>query len=305
MGGDDWRFGYVPSEDGSAEFIRSLGAQDLRAAAPWLFDADDESPVLLYRALLKADPKWIVGKQGIGDCVSWGWAHGATLLRAINFTIDPSIEFRHAATEPIYGGSRVEALGKTRGGYSDGSYGAAAAKWVTRFGILFREDYAGLADLTRYSADRAKDWGNYGCGGRDDRGRLDARAKVHPIRGVALVVDFEQAAVAIRHGYPVPVCSGQGFRSVRDRDGFALPSGSWSHCMVFIGARFGARPGLLCLNSWGPNWISGPRWPADQPEGSFWVDARVATRMLAGRDSFAISDLAGWPARKLDHLRGW
>jgi hypothetical protein len=102
-------------------------------------------------------------------------------------------------------------------------------------------------------------------------------------------------------GYPVPVCSGQGVSSTRDSEGFAAPRGSWAHCMCFTGVRFGARPGLLCQNSWGPNWIDGPKYPEDQPEGSFWVDADVATRMLKGGDSFAVSGYEGFPFRDLRH----
>src|SRR5690606_38137456 len=111
---------------------------------------------------------------------------------------------------------------------------------------------------------------------------------------VVLVTTFREAGAAIQSGYPVAVCSGQGFASQRDGQGFAAARGSWAHCMVFIGVRFD-RPGLLCLNSWGPRWIGGPKWPDDQPDGSFWVDARTCDRMLAGRDSFAISGYRGFP----------
>ena len=210
-----------------------------------------------------------------------------------------SAEWRPAATEAIYGGSRVEARGVTFGGWSDGSYGAAAAKWLMGWGVLFRQPYD-TADLSVYSASRAKQWGAYGCGGKGDDGRLDAIAKQHPIRHVALVTNFDEAAAAIRSGYPVAVCSMQGFTSRRDADGFCRASGSWAHCMCFIAVRYD-RPGLLCLNSWGPNWVSGPKWPDDQPDGSFWVEAAVATRMLRGRDSFAVSGYQGFPYRKLDH----
>ena len=69
---------------------------------------------------------------------------------------------------------------------------------------------------------------------------------------------FAEAAAAIRNGYPVAVCSGQGFTMTRDRDGFCLPRGSWGHCMCFIGVAVGRRPGLCCLQSWGPNTPDGP-----------------------------------------------
>lgn len=301
--------GYTPKPEKTEGFLRSLPKPLLRDVNPHLFeDTKDRKPVLLYRALYEAYAKshngqsWVVGRQGIGDCVSWGWAHGADIHLAVLWKLGLSTTWKPAATEAIYGGSRVEAEGQSFGGWSDGSYGGAAAKWVRDWGILFRQPYPDQSvDLTRYSAERAKDWGAYGCGGRGDSGKLDAIAKKHPVRHVALVTNFAEAAEAISNGYPVPVCSGQGFTSQRDQDGFCRASGSWSHCMCFVGVRFEPRPGLLCLNSWGPDWVSGPKWPSDQPEGSFWVDASTATRMLSGRDSFAVSGYEGFPARNLDN----
>ena len=216
-----------------------------------------------------------------------------------------------AATESIYGGARVEASGVRRGGWGDGSYGGAAAKWVRKWGVLLRADYSKKTgndehDLRRYSSKKAKDWGNYGCGGqRDDTGDgpLDKIAREHPVKTTSLVVNFEEAAAAISNGYPVPVCSGQGFSSSRDNDGFCRARGSWSHCMLFWGVRFGRRPGLLCANSWGHS-VDGTRWPKKMPDSvaacSWWVDADVATRMLRGQDSFAMSGFEGFKRRQVD-----
>jgi hypothetical protein len=304
-----WHFGYTPNREATQRFLRSLEKPTLAEAGPELLTkASDDQPVLLYRALVAAyadhygGKQWVVGKQGIGDCVSWGWHHGADVTLAVDWKLGRTSEWRESASEAIYGGARVEGAGVSRGGYMDGSYGGAAAKWVKDTGgILFRQPYADLGfDLTEYSAARAKDWGNYGCGGSRDSGRADSEAKKHPIRTVALVRNFAEAAAAIQAGYPVPVCSGQGFSSRRDEQGFARASGSWSHCMCFIGVRFD-RKGLLCLNSWGPSWIDGPKWPSDQPDGSFWVDERTAARMLAGEDSFAVSGYEGFPYRDLKH----
>jgi len=299
--------GYTPHPRETERFLRSMPKPSIRDQGPDLFRADvRDHTTLLYRALYEAHETkygrhWVVGAQGIGDCVSWGWAHAADIHLAVMWKLGESSEWRPAATEAIYGGSRVEARGRTFGGWGDGSYGAAAAKWVRDWGVVFRQRYDDLGiDLTTYSAARAKQWGAYGCGGRNDDGRLDRLAKDHPIKRVALVTSFDEAAKAIQSGYPVAVCSGQGFSSRRDSQGFSAPRGSWSHCMCFIGVRFD-RPGLLCLNSWGPRWVTGPKWPDDQPDGSFWVDARVADRMLSGRDSFAVSGYEGFPYRPLDH----
>lgn len=301
-------YGYTPDREATKAFLATLPKPTLREAGPELFQAGPET-VLLYRPLYRAyeeysgGKKWTVGKQGIGDCVSWGWAHGADIHLAVMYELGDTAKWAPAATESIYGGSRVEARGVSRGGYSDGSYGAAAAKWVSGWGIIYRQPYDGLADLTDYSSSRAKSWGNFGNGGEADGGKLDEIAKEHPIKNVALVSNFSEAAQAIASGYPVPVCSGQGFSSRRDEEGFARPSGSWAHCMCFIGVRHD-RAGLLCLNSWGPNWISGPKWPEDQPDGSFWVDRATVDRMLSQNDSFAVSGYVGFPYRDLSH-RNW
>jgi hypothetical protein len=115
-----------------------------------------------------------VGRRqaGIGDCVSWGWAHGCDVCLAVEWKLHKSSEWRPAATEAIYGGSRVEARGVSRGGYSDGSYGGAAAKWMHDWGALFRQPYPDFGfDLTHYDAQRAKSWGNFGCGGEGASGK--------------------------------------------------------------------------------------------------------------------------------------
>ena len=331
-------FGYTPNPEATEALIRSLPQPTLRGAAPHLFDArgppagpqpgdgaalevtapiGDGQPVLLYRAMVEAfaathsGQAWVVGKQGIGDCVGWGHAHGAQCLLAVQWKLSGGGAWYEVSSEACYGGSRVEARGGGLAGYGDGSYGASAVKFLKNYGAVYRIDYRtetgnDETDLRVYSSRRAKSWGNFGNGGQPDRatGKLDAIAKLHPVRSIALCATFEEAAAAIANGYPVTVCSGQGFSSTRDADGFCRPSGSWSHCMVFVGVRFD-RKGLLCLNSWGPSWVRGPKWPSDQPDGSFWVDEATATRMLRGRDSWALGDQLGFPARKLNHRQGW
>lgn len=294
-------FGYVPSSADSARFLASLDKPFLFDAAPQL-STDRKDTVLLYRSLNEAyqyryGREWRVGSQGIGDCVSWGWAHAASIHTAVLWEKGEILEWQEVATEPIYGGSRVEAAGRSFGGWGDGSNGASAATWCRDYGLLFRQDYP-TADLKTYSAQRAKQWGAYGCGGKDDNGQLDGEAKRFPVKHIALVRSFDEAAAAIANGYPVAVCSGQGFTSQRDKAGFARAYGKWSHCMVFIGVRHD-RAGLLCLNSWGPDWISGPKYPDDQPDGSFWVDADTCTRMLRGGDSYAFAGPQGFKRR--DH----
>ena len=226
-------FGWIPDPAGVESFLNDertkhplfgLASQGLEAS---------EGTVLLYEPLLSLSPGWKRGSQGIGDCVSWGYELGCTTLAAIDIVLrrEPEAWKGPFATEPIYGGSRVEAQGRRRGGYTDGSYGGAAAKWVRDFGLLLRDNYSERTgnnehDLREYDSRVAKQWGNYGCGGKQDKGELDQIAKEHPVKTVSMVTTFSEAAKAISNGYPVPVCSGQGFTSKRDGDGFCKAKGS-------------------------------------------------------------------------------
>jgi hypothetical protein len=289
-------------------------ALDLAATASRI--GTDTPPIILFDALLPLEPGWARGRQGIGDCVSWGFELAATLNTAVDIMVRRAPwKWRGPyATEPIYAGARVEASGVKRGGYSDGTYGGVAAKWLTQWGALLRLDYS-LAtgnpehDLRKYDPNRAKAWGNFGCGGERDQDKLDAVARETPVKQAFLVPDFLRAAAAIESGYAVAVCSNQGF-GARGADGFAPAKGSWSHCMAFTGVRYD-NPGLLLSNSWGNSWgTSAPFYPADYPHAevikcSAWVDDRTCNRMLAQDDSYVLTDVQGLERREIDWAKGW
>jgi hypothetical protein len=76
--------------------------------------------------------------------------------------------------------------------------------------------------------------------------------------------------------------------------------------MVFCAVRYKANgspsDALLCLNSWGPRWISYQgKFPEDQPDGSFWVRRETVERMLGQGDSFAVGSVSGFGFRELDN----
>jgi hypothetical protein len=50
----------------------------------------------------------------------------------------------------------------------------------------------------------------------------------------------------------------------------------------------------LIQNSWNTNWCSGPRWPDDQPDGSFWARRRDIEAALQQGDSWAIGTSYEW-----------
>ena len=317
------QFGYIPDAPATRAFLKTLERPMFAEAGQDAIAKAKGVDTMLYRHADRAHRKvygtpFTCWNQGsIGSCVSFGWGMGSYIAQSVDYSTGRRPDApRLVATESIYGGSRVEARGIKFAGYSDGSYGGAAAKWVAGMpggigGILYRESY-GDFDLSTYSVSLCKEWGAYGNGGKGDDGKLDLVAGKNPAHDVALVTDFEQAAAAIESGFPVAVCSGVGFASVRNggsvaETGYASRRGSWAHCMVFISSRHaandGGSDGLLALNSWGPTWISGPKWPEDQPEGSFWVDRKTVDAMLSGEDSFAIGG-GGFRYRDLEH-KNW
>jgi hypothetical protein len=234
-----------------------------------------------------------VNQQNVGCCVGCGWTHCADVCQAAAIVAGQSFEWRPVSAEVIYGGSRVEVgRGRLSG---DGSVGAWAKEYVSsRGGIAAMQKYAG-ADLSTFSPARARDFGRRGV-----PPDIAAAAREHPVKSCALVKSWPDAKRAIQQGYPVAVCSDQGFRMERDSTGRCRPQGTWSHCMALIAVRIGPNEGGFLLNSWGDSAHTGPAWPPDMPVAGFWADSAVLDRMLRQGDSFALADVAGFPQRKLD-----
>jgi hypothetical protein len=228
----------------------------------------------------------------VGSCVSFGTAAAVEHLICVQIASGAREEYRDLVQEVIYGGSRVEVGGgRVRG---DGSVGAWAAKFVTDYGVLPRGVF-GRFDLRTYSVARCREFGNTGV-----PDELEPEARKHPVKAVANVRSWDEARAAVRNGYPLIVCSSQGFNMARDADGFCQPRGVWMHCMALVGVRGGSRPGGFLLNSWGASAHGGPRGVGDPSPAGFWADAAVLDRMLKQGDSWAFSNFRGFPARKLD-----
>jgi hypothetical protein len=83
--------------------------------------------------------------------------------------------------------------------------------------------------------------------------------------------------------------------------------------MAIIGVRFAKnappgttrpRDGVLVCNSWG-NYVGGGKFPADQPDGTFWITRPDAERILGQGDSYAIGSVeTGFKWRDL-HNGNW
>src|SRR4051794_2280025 len=198
-------------------------------AAPQLMGAPTPTePVLLYKAwrdVLGKDPAYPA--QQIGDCVSFGHGHGNDLLQCIEIGLGEPTVFQETDTEFIYATSREVAgiLGR-----QDGSYGAAAVKAMTTIGMVSRKL---LGADGSYSGNRAKDWGWHGA-----PANVKSEAAPYLLGASAQVTNWDELVAALQNGYPVTICTGQGFTLTRDDDGFCRAKGSWGHCMFIAGVRF-------------------------------------------------------------------
>jgi len=243
--------------------------------------------VLGWKIIEQARGKFENRIQGIGDCVSFGYAGAFDYTLACDIVIRGENEtFADCATEWIYGTSRV-LVGKGRLGNGDGSVGAWAVKAGLNHGNLFRMAY-GQYDLSTYSKQRAKSWGYRGLPLSLEQ-EADQYAIIEngiPARG------YEDCRDAIVCGYGVLCCSNRGYSDKRDKDGFLRPSGSWSHCEHFHSADDTRRPGLCKQNSWPPNWVSGPTMH-DAPPGSGWIDAEEVDKICRQNDTWIIPGVNG------------
>lgn len=288
-------FGYVSIPFVIQQHVRGLqAAYKFETAGATLAGSGSGQRMLLHKIVKAVAKKDFVHDQTIGDCVSHGWGLAVDILRCVQLFrqgLEANWNSQEVATEAIYALSRVE-IGGGQLGSSDGSTGVWASRAVEQYGVLLRKIYQISPsiswDLSNYSGSLASQWGRANAGLPDT---LEPIARQRPVRRTLLVTTYEEARDAIFAGFPVAVCSMQGFASSRDSKGFAAAQGSWAHCMCFIGMDDESpRKGLLCMNSWGPNWISGPK-TFDQPDGSFWVDKNVADAMLRGQDSYAVCDV--------------
>lgn len=306
------RFGYSPDPEGARLFASSLPTPTFAAAAPDAMQKSKPVDTFLWRPMNAAHvarygvPFRCSNQLDVGSCVSHGAAHAVYASEAVAWAMgerdEPPLLVHQGA---IYGGSRVEARGKPGdgarpyGGYSDGSTGYHAAKWLREWGVIYKRQYPSV-DCTVSNPTIEKAWGAFGCGGEGDGGRLDAEAKKTPCMYVTQVRTWDELVAAITSGHPVTIASSQGFSKRLDEQSFDSPSGTWMHQMAVIGVRFD-REGAAVINSWGSYLrYTAPRWPDDLPDGVFWADRKVMERILAQGDSWAISEVA-FKYRDINH----
>lgn len=281
--------GWIPMPQ-DVDIVKSEMANPLfYQAAPLLKGSGKGKIALLHNNFKKLGIPFPLRFQKIGDCVSMGAALANDTLKVTEIVNgEREAWVAETSTEDLYSGSRVIIGGNRIRG--DGSIGAWVVKYMheDKFGTLARIKYE-FADMTKYDGNRARSWGS-----KRMPDALLNEAKKHPITGYTSVETYEDVIDSLYNGYPVIICSNQGFASKRDDDGFARAQGSWGHCMALLSFDDEyKRPGCLCVNSWGPAWITGPK-RHDQPDGSFWMDAEIVERIVKQGDSWAISGFKGF-----------
>lgn len=298
-----------------------VGPEDPQAGQGWVCDPDavqavaatlpvkvfadtpagqvEELPPFVYGwkhfEKLYVRPPPIKDQGQVGSCVSFGTntAVERTLAAELVQRKGGASEWSRFTEEATYGGSRVEIGGGRISG--DGSVGAWAAQFVTKYGMVPRQVYP-EADLTTYSESRAREWGRTGV-----PPAFEAVSRKFPVKAFVQVKTWDDVKKAAASGYFTAICSNQGFASKRDANGVARASGSWAHCMACDGYHTeGGKEYGHIVNSWGTTWITGPvGWGNPNADG-FWAESSVIDRMVKQGDSWAFSGVTGFPARKLD-----
>lgn len=290
--------GWIDDPDAVAEIRAGLAQPDFVATEAFHAPYTGPDDVYLWNACREVTGEVLPPRNQlhVGACVGFGTASAIEHLICVQVAAGAEEEFQPLAPEVIYAGSRVQiGGGRIRG---DGSVGAWAARFVTEYGVAARGQY-GTYNLLLYDPTLCRHLGQIGV-----PEPILRVARQTPVRSVANVRTWEECQAAIRHGYPIAVCSSQGFTFERDHQGFCQPRGTWMHCMAIVGIRGAPRPGAFLLNSWGPGVHRGPLGPGNPSPAGFWADASVIDRMLRQGDSWAFSRFAGFPARPLDWYAG-
>jgi len=292
----DLHTGWISDPDAVEQVAAGLPERYFRRT-PACDVAADEIPkdVFLWETQRKATGDLLPprNQNPVGSCVAFGTVAAVETSMCVQISLGSPEEFKALSQEIVYAGSRVQVgKGRIRG---DGSVGAWAAQFVKDWGVVPRGRYPGY-DLSEYNPTLCRSLGSKGC-----PPDLEVEAKKHPVKGIAQVRNAEEARRALASGYPIAVCSNQGFSSERDSEGFCRAQGSWAHCMAVIGYQTsGPRKGFFVLNSWGTSYHKGPSGAGNPSPAGFWAEWSVVDRMFGAGDSWAFSDVKGFPARRID-----
>ncbi len=278
--------GWIDDQAAVQQVVATMPFPVAETAAANLIGSGAGQTVLLYKAWKDVYGDYFTyPAQKIGCCVSRGYSEGVDLLQCVQIALGKKAEkFTPTSHEAVYGMARVDIGGGRLWG--DGAVGAWAAKAVTTIGTIPQELVGPYDDA------KCKLWGNKGV-----PTEIKSHAGDHKVGAATMVTTADMLDDLLANGYPVPVCSNQGFTMTRDSNGFCAPRGSWAHCMLICGVRTDI-PGYCIMQSWGMNVPDGPL-ALDQPPNSFWAPRRTVESMLRQQDTFALSSFKGYPGQPL------
>lgn len=272
-----------------------------RDLSPTMFGSGRGKTRLLFLAARHFDKNLFDDEpQVVGDCVSHSTRNASDIARACEIIVDGQSEQweNRGATELIYGMRKY-------GG--EGMLVSTAAEIITETGgVLLRKDY-GSVDLSSYDGRIGDRWGKTGGPPR----KLIEDAKRHQMQKAALITSVDDAVDALWEKYPLVFGARASFSQRRDENGFSPRNGTnWAHAQC-IGAvstaktlagegwnQYGSRPDSPCflvINSWGPDWIKGPKGKFNSiPDGSYWITESDFRFILNQRQVIAIGDFDGF-----------
>lgn len=257
----------------------------------------EKKPAFLYRMMetayqaarpgFKRRPQF----QKSGTCVGQMAKNGADFLMARAALLRGIKIPGRSAVCGTYAGSRVEVGGgRIRG---DGSNGSWAVKFMLDWGVLLQEHVPMLPQDSIDEDERlAVKWGAPGQGVPSE---YEEKAKAFPMKSSSRCRNFDEAAAAIRNGYPVFCCSTLLPARQRDSHGFSRYSRGGGHATLWIGYRPEDKgpEGILDLNSWG-DFYTGGSYPDDMPKDATWRNRESVDAACASGDCHIISDLEGF-----------
>ncbi|MFH0982007.1 MAG: LAGLIDADG family homing endonuclease [Planctomycetota bacterium] len=264
----------------------------------------------VFNLEVEDEHSYVAGGLAVHNCVGHGWTRLAEdcILWAIGS--GQAMAWPGQLSVAVnYAGSRVEVGGgKLRG---DGSVGAWAAQWVSKYGVLPKKVIGGInLDVSGQAEDElARRWGRPGAGVPD---ALEPEAKLHPIETVSLADDIDTALGLLANGYAGAMCSNLAFQTVRNAEGVCEfnPRDRWPHCMEVRGVcRLKSGEYVVAIQqSWGNN-PTGPNKvtlysgrEVTLPEGVFFIRLDPFAKGIAAKDTFFGSGVKGFPRRPIDWM---
>src|SRR5215469_10583037 len=208
--------GYIPSDPDEVKVMFPDATGTFGSTPAFGKVAGDTSDLYLWnfcKKVFKANLP--THKQVPNDCVSHAFGEAIEYLQCAMIANNqrPDLQFNFVSTEAIYALARKQngqflpgcvPEGPHSGGGTRPTY---ALKALSQYGVLPRDEYPDY-DLTEYDPQLAVKFGNNGL-----PPGLEARTRDYPLKAdnQTAVRTFEEAAAAIRAGYPVVVGSHIGF----------------------------------------------------------------------------------------------